>query len=57
MPDIADKPIFGRYSREDCGLPPAGEGKSGWRGLAARTGALLLLLVAAGWAAGIFAAR
>ncbi len=48
---------FGRYTREDCGLPALGSplpdsGLSFWKGLL-----LFLMLAAAGWFAGQFSAR
>ncbi len=49
--------IFGRYSREDCGLPPAGA-KPWDNGFgAARVCMLLLVLAALGWLAGTGMAR
>ncbi len=53
-----DQLVFGRYSREECGLPPVGEMRRPTRrSLALKTVLLLAALVAAGWMAGVFAAR
>lgn len=56
MPD--DQPIFGRYSREECGLPPAG--RKFWRvgGLTVKGFfALLIGMACCGWIAGTASAR
>lgn len=52
-----DNRIFGRYTREECGLPPESAGRSGRRRMLLRGVALVFVLVAAGWAAGTGVAR
>ncbi len=60
VPDAQDeKLIFGRYTREECGLPPdgIGRGRPGRKAVLLRAAVLAVLLVAAGWLAGTIAAR
>ncbi len=58
MADIqGNELIFGRYSREDCGLPPIGAARGGWRRALPRALLLLALLIGAGWLAGSATAR
>lgn len=52
-----DKLIFGRYTREECGLPPEGW-ESGDQGPGlVRSAVIVVLLAVACWGAGVFSAR
>lgn len=52
-----DKLIFGRFTREECGLPPLAE-RAGTRwSFLVRAVVLLAVLIAAGWLGGSLAAR
>lgn len=60
MENERDQLLFGRFSREDCGLPPippAGGGPRTALRTALRAALLLALLVGAGWIAGLVSAR
>lgn len=52
-----DRLIFGRYTREECGLPP--RGREGWRSgvTPARVALVLLATAAAAWLGGVATAR
>ncbi|MCL2000460.1 MAG: hypothetical protein FWG74_03415 [Planctomycetes bacterium] len=52
-----EKLIFGRYTREECGLPPAGADRPGWQRFIPRFIGLVVVLLAAGWTGGTAAAR
>lgn len=52
-----DKLFFGRYSREECGLPPAGAGRPSLKTGILKAAALFLALIGVGWLAGTLAAR
>lgn len=52
-----ENPIFGRYSREECGLPPEAAGEPRRRTLVVRAVILLAALAVAGWLAGTATAR
>lgn len=47
-----DRPLFGRYSREDCGLPPTNADVFGDRLPIAKTLGILVLIAVAAWTAG-----
>jgi hypothetical protein len=49
--------VFGRYSREECGLPAVPARPMGKGGFFMRLFFLFVCLVLAGWVAGVFAAR
>lgn len=51
------KLIFGRYSREECGLPPEDAAKPNRKTAVLRTLCLLAILTAVGWMAGVATAR
>lgn len=51
------KLIFGRFGREECGLPPTNWGRTNRLAMLSRGAALLALLVLAGWLAGVLVGR
>lgn len=55
--DSGDNLIFGRFTREECGLPPTQNTGSSRRFIAARSFMLLAVLILAGWVAGVMTAR
>lgn len=58
MADVpGEKLLFGRYTREECGLPPEGWNSRKRRFLPLRAAALLVALVIAGWLGGNAMAR
>ena len=56
MVEHGEKLIFGRYTREECGLPPP-ERRPGRSAMAIRVLTLILFLAAAGWLGGAATAR
>lgn len=55
--DIRENAIFGRYTREECGLPPRPCHRPGWRFYLSRAVFLIAALLGVGWLAGSANAR
>ncbi|MDR1535167.1 MAG: hypothetical protein LBU64_08745 [Planctomycetota bacterium] len=58
MPEPGDgRLILGRYTREECGLPPDGSGPSGPGAAVLKWLTVLAAMLLSGWLAGLFTAR
>lgn len=57
MDSQGEQRLFGRFTREECGLPPAGSGLPGWKRRVLGFLSLFAFLIAAGWLGGTLTAR